>query len=304
VAAPTEEERRSIAAGALPNRSPAGRALGWVARDIAGLKVGLALGSGSVRGFAHIGILRVLQRAGLPVDFLTGSSIGAPIAGMIAAGDDPETILENLSRVGKATFRPRVPRHAILSSNGVRDVMRSVWGERRIEDLQIPLGIVAVDIETRREVVFHSGVLWVAALASIAIPGVYPPVRIGEKTLVDGGVLNPVPIDVAAAMGADRVIGVRLGDLGQIDRVEAVATHAAAPTLSILQVLMRSVDAMQAAVNVSPSTVPSTIIEPDFPPSAGFPLRDFGQGARFVEHGEAAAELALDRLRGLFPWLA
>jgi NTE family protein len=301
---PTGVELSSISEGTLPAREPAGRALGWVARDIAGLKVGLALGAGNVRGFAHIGVLRVLQQAGLPIDFLTGSSIGAPVAGMLAAGDGPDAMLENLLGVGRATFRPRLPRHGLLSCHGVRDVMRRVWGETRIEDLQIPLGIVAVDIEARRQVVFHSGLLWLAALASIAIPGVYPPIRIGDKTLVDGAVLNPLPVDVSAAMGADRVVGVRLGDVGPTERVECVATSASPPSLSILQVLLRSIDAMQAAVNISPSTVPAVVIEPRFPRSAGFPVRDFGQGARFVAHGEAAAELALDRLRGLFPWLS
>jgi NTE family protein len=182
--------------------------------------------------------------------------------------------------------------------------MRNVWGDRRIEDLDIPLGVVAVDIESRRQVVFHSGPLWAAALASIAIPGVYPPVRIGARTLVDGAVLNPVPIDVVAAMGADRVIGVRLGDLGPTDRLEETASPPVSAGLSILQVLMRSIDAMQAAVNVAPAAVSSTVIEPKFPPSAGFPLRDFAQGAQYVDHGRIAAELALDGLREQFPWLA
>ena len=110
VASPTRDERVSISAGALSGRGPAGRTLGWIARDIAGLKVGLALGSGSVRGFAHIGVLRALERTGVPVDFLAGSSIGAPVAGMLAAGDDPDVILDKLRRVGTATFRPTVPR--------------------------------------------------------------------------------------------------------------------------------------------------------------------------------------------------
>ena len=182
--------------------------------------------------------------------------------------------------------------------------MRSDWGERRIENLDIPLSVVAVDIESRRQVVFQSGILWMAALASIAIPGVYPPVRVGNMTLVDGGVLNPVPIDVAAAMGADRVIGVRLSGPVPADRLEAVAGNALRSRRSILQVLLRSIDAMQAAVNLTPTTVPSAVIEPRIPATAGFPLRDFGQGAQYVEHGEAATELAMDRLRALCPWLS
>jgi NTE family protein len=300
---PSEDERPGITDGALPLSGRAGRVLGWVARDLAGLKVGLALGAGSVRGFAHIGVLRVLERAGLPVDYLAGSSIGAPVAGMLATGDSADAIEEKLRRVGTATFRPTLPRHSILSSAGVRDVMRGVWGERRIEDLDTPLGIVAVDIESRRQVVFRSGPLWAAALASIAIPGVYPPVRIASRTLVDGGVLNPVPIDVVGAMGADHVVGVRLGDLGPTDRLEDTASAPSAAGISILQVLMRSIDAMQAAVNIAPASVRSTVIEPSFPPSAGFALRDFAQGAQYVEHGRVAAERALDRLRLELPWL-
>src|SRR5439155_19545057 len=116
---------------------------------------------------------------------------------------------------------------------------------RRIEDLDVPLALVAADLTTGREVVFRRGLLRVAALASMAIPGIYPPVRMGEHVLVDGGIVNPVPNSVASSMGADVVIAVSLGRPATqpVPDLEAVEEKGRLP--SLLHTITRSVEVMQ-----------------------------------------------------------
>ncbi len=103
-----------------------------------------------------------------------------------------------------------LPGRGLLSSTGIRNLLRKTAGEILIQDLPMPLAIVAADVENHREVVIRRGLLWQAVLASISIPGIYAAQRMGEYTLVDGGVVNPVPASVAAQMGADIVLAVRL----------------------------------------------------------------------------------------------
>jgi NTE family protein len=225
----------------LPSSTAAGQALGSAARDLAGLRVGLALGVGSSKGYAHVGVLRALARAGVSLDCVAGTSIGASMAMGHALGMQPEQLADLLDRFAKHAFRPRMPRRSLLSAAGLRNELRSLLGETRFEDTELPAAVTAADLAARREVVFKRGVIWPALLASMAIPGIYPPQIVGGLTLVDGGVVNPVPSDVAADLGSETVIAVKLSGGQAGDREELTAVEGSGRTPSIVAVILRSI---------------------------------------------------------------
>lgn len=300
---PEEEELRHLREGVLPTHGPAGRCLGWAARDLAGLKVGLALGAGSVKGYAHIGVLKVLERVGVPVDCLSGTSIGAAVAATYNLGYDIEGVAGVLDHVGSSAFRLTIPTSSLLSISGVRAGVQRIGGATCFEDLPRPLGVVAADIASGREIVFTSGLLWPAVLASMSIPGIYPPQRIGHHVLVDGGVLNPVPSDVAARLGADTVIAVKLASRADTQPYIAEAREPNGKSTSVVQAITRSIEMMQGKIVTDTAAAATIQIEPGFSSVGGWGLRSFTQGRRYIELGEAAAEEAMPRIEAALPWL-
>ena len=150
---------------------------------------------------------------------------------------------------GQNAFKLGLSTASVLSNNGLRASLQVVGQDKRIENLQTPLAITAADITSGREIVFRRGMLWPAVLASMALPGVYPPQCIGPYTLVDGGVLNPVPSNVAAEMGADTVIAMRLiGPLGPAkDYPESREAAGRVPTM--LHTITRSIEMMQSKIS-------------------------------------------------------
>ena len=222
-----------------------------------------------------------------------------------SAGAPGGALIENTSslRNRKPVFRPTVPVKGLLSPRALRRFLASVTPDQRIEDLPVPLAMVAADIETRQEVVFRRGLLWVATLASISIPGVYPAQRVGGRLVVDGGVINPVPTSVLAGMGADVVLAVRLSSIPPRRETEAVAVETLGPVPSALSVILGSIEIMQSYVNPEMPETTTVTIAPEFSAVAGARLRQFKAGRRFVEAGAAAAEDALPRNRAALPWL-
>jgi NTE family protein len=295
-------DTRALRDGLLPAGSVAGRALGWAARHVARLKVGLALGAGSVKGYAHFGVLRVLERIGLPIDYLSGTSVGAIVATLCALGYNAEQGARLMEATSGKAFRPTLPIRGLLSSAGVRANFRQFAGNTRFEELDVPLAVVAADLMTGREVVFRRGLLRTAVLASIALPGVYPPVRIGPYTLVDGGILNPVPSTVAAEMGADAVIAVNLGGGEARPPVDGEATEEGGQLPWVLQVITRSVDVMQSKITTDTAAAATILIEPRIDTIGAMGLRSFNQGRPYIALGEQAAEAALPRIAAALPW--
>lgn len=175
-------------------------------------KIGLALASGGARGAAHAGVLKVLAREGIPISAVSGSSIGAVVGGSYAAGLSPKRIEEewlntDLPKVMRS-FLPTFPRAGLSSGSGLRSYLRSTLGEIRIEDLPVPFAAVACDIDTGEAVVLREGPLVDALRASSAIPGIFSPVRWGDRFLVDGGLVEPLPVRACRDLGAEIVIGV------------------------------------------------------------------------------------------------
>lgn len=184
-------------------------------------RLGIALSGGGARGFAHIRVLRVLVEAGWRPEIVTGTSAGGIVGGLFAAGLPPEAIEALARRIGWRMFMRLDPNgNALVGTERWARFLRGAVGDVRIEDLPIRFAAVAVDLDTGEEIWIDRGPLVEAMLATSAFPGVFPPVWWEGRRLVDGGVLNPLPVDAARALGATFVIGVDLSwvEPGRADR--------------------------------------------------------------------------------------
>lgn len=176
-------------------------------------KIGLALGSGSARGLAHFGVIRAIADAGIEVDFIAGTSMGALIGAIHAAGklDELETTFLKFDWKKTVSFFDVVlPKSGLLDGAKISELVRTLVPAETIETLPKPFAAVATDIVSGEEIVIRNGDLIEAVRASISVPGIFTPVRSSGRILVDGGLTNPVPVSVARAMGADIVIAVDL----------------------------------------------------------------------------------------------
>lgn len=176
-------------------------------------KIGLALGSGSARGLAHIGVLRAVEEAGIEIDFIAGTSMGALVGAVYAAGelDELEAVFQSFDwKKTVAFFDVVLPKSGLLDGAKVSDLVREYVQSARIEELPKRFAAVATDIVSGEELTMASGDVIDAVRASISVPGVFTPIRSNGRILVDGGLVNPVPVSVARAMGADVVIAVDL----------------------------------------------------------------------------------------------
>jgi len=175
-------------------------------------KIGLALGSGGARGWAHLGVLRRLNELGVSPHCVAGTSAGAIVAALYAS--DGLKTMEDLAgnmdwkQVAHLFLEVNFPRAGLLTGKHVMRLLRSVIDVRAISSLRIPFAAVATDLMTEKEVVFQSGNLFEAIRASIGIPGIFTPAHLNGRYLVDGGLVNPLPVSVCRAMGADFVIAV------------------------------------------------------------------------------------------------
>ncbi len=295
------KDELALERGLIPATTEAGRAVGRLARKLVGLEVGVALGTGSMRGYAHLGTLRGLERAHVPVDYLAGASIGAVVAGLYSTFLDVDRATEFLDELGSRMFRPTVSRRSLLSTRAMRRHVRKAIGDRSLEDMPIPLAVVATDMDTHEEVVLSRGSAMAALFASSAIPGVYPAVRIGSRMLVDGGIVNPVPASAAASLGAGVVIAVRLVTGGGIG--EEVSEEVAGPVPNVVAAIVRSIETVQTRIKAETGTVPVVAITPELSSIQPGKLRRFREGQRYIPAGEAAVTHALPRLRAALPWL-
>jgi NTE family protein len=176
-------------------------------------KIGIALGSGSARGWSHIGVIRSLLQAGIPIDIACGASIGALVAGSFAAGSlDPlDRWVRKLSWSNIIGFMDvMIPRSGLIEGDRLTDYLRQNVADPRIESLSLPFAAVATELKTGREVWLSDGSLMDVIRASISLPGIFTPCQREGQWLMDGGLVNPVPVSLCRAMGADIVIAVNL----------------------------------------------------------------------------------------------
>ncbi len=281
------------------------------------MKVGLALGSGGARGFAHLGVLEVLERAGIPVDLIVGSSAGAAIGAMYAFRP---RLAPNLTHVRHylhselydttklsylrqseesrrnfydkmkirfaqgAVFATSMTKNALFTEEVLRKNVQFIVPPVNLEESLIELAVVAFDINSGVEILLNEGPVLEAVMASCAIPGVFPPVEMDDFLLMDGGIVNPVPCDHARALGADVVIGVDLSP-----RPDALA-----PMGNSYEVAMRAADISRyklknLLVSEADALIPVEVSDVFW--------ADFSQFDRCVEAGRRAAEQALPAIR-------
>ncbi len=175
------------------------------------LKMGLALGAGGARGLVHIGVLRILEKEGIRPDYIAGTSIGAVVAGAYAAGRSSDSIEDVFRQTDwKKMVDFTLPKSGLLEGKFVERRIRTLVRNSNFKDLRIPLQVVAYDMSLRKKTVFNKGDVTKAVCASLAIPGIFAPLKIGSHEYIDGGVSDPTPFDLLKEMGADVIIAVDL----------------------------------------------------------------------------------------------
>jgi len=169
------------------------------------MDIALALGGGGSRGNSHIGVIRILEKEGFKIQAVAGTSAGGLVAASYAAGITPDEMEKIFSEADQSKLFGRSSRDepSILGLGGASTLLEELFGDKRIEDLKIPCALTAVDIRTASEVIITSGKVVDALLATIALPGIFPPVTRGDYLLVDGGVLDPVPVSVVRSLVGD-----------------------------------------------------------------------------------------------------
>jgi NTE family protein len=260
--------------------------------------LGLALSGGGARGLAHIGVLATLEQAGLRVEAIAGTSMGAILGAAYAAGRSPAELRSLSSRLGRfgrliGLADLGIPRAGLVKGTTVRQFLQELFHPHRSFDtLNLPLAVAAVDLRRAEEVVFDSGDLLRAVRASMSVPGIFPPVEWDERLLVDGGVLNNLPVDLARALGANIVVAV---DVGLDPRNEAIWQSTRLPRLAMH--LWRAASVMMArntAAKLSQSP-PDLLIRPPLPPRVTS-VAGFRRAEQLIQAGEQAAQEALPRL--------
>lgn len=251
-------------------------------------KVALVLGGGSAKGFAHVGVLRVLEREKIPIHMIVGTSVGSLIGGIYASNPDS-------FQLEWAAFK--IARGDILDYSITSSKMGPVQGARLeafveqnakvklVEATKIPFYPVATDLNTGETVTLEKGSLAKAIHASSAIPGIFVPVTFGNRTLVDGGVTSNIACDVARAKGANVIIAVNL----QKDVRDTDIT-------SVIDVIAQSISIMMHVNTRSKLAHADVIIEPD---TKGISMFDFSRKKTLMEEGMKATEIALPRIRSL-----
>ena len=245
-------------------------------------KVGLALSGGAVRGFAHLGVLQVLVNAGIPIDYVAGTSVGSILGAMYCAGVSLEQMYEISTYINWSTLaRPTLSRNGVLTFEKLEYWFDFIAGDLRFCDLHIPFAALTTDIETGESVAIREGRVATAVRASCSIPGLVTPVQIGDRFLVDGGISDNLPIDVVREMGADFVIGVDL----MAPKVRDFAGPIGHSMFSLATLIQRSGGAPEQA---------DYLIVPDVGKIRH--LVSFRTGETLVELGRRAAEKSLPEL--------
>ena len=284
------------------------KAVDFVARYIAHQTVGIAFGGGGARGFAHLGVLDRLLRYGIPLDYIAACSSGIIAPGMYLIGKSIEESEEIFLEIQRHIVQWRLPRTSIFSNKGLKRMLHEYCGDLCFEDLLTPFATVAVDLSKRAGVVLDRGLLWQAALASVSLPGIFPPVVVGNHILMDAGMHDPVPVRLVRKMGADILIASELGGQGP------PALESATPWLEevshkdlksirsphIIDLLLRTYDLAMATLGMHSLREADIVIRPKLHRVS---LRQFSEGRKFVATGRDAVDQALPELRKHLPWL-
>jgi NTE family protein len=293
--------------------APLSVAIDFVARFMAHQTVGIAFGGGAARGFAHLGVLERLLANRVPLDYMAACSSGIIAPGMFLIGKTLAEIEEIFLQIQQHLVKWNIPRTAIFSNRGLKRMLQEICGEQRFEDLTIPFAMVAADLTTRAGVVLDRGLLWQAGLASVALPGIFPPVMLGEHILIDAGMHDPVPVRLVRQMGAHILLASELGGQEPPDLLNArtwqeqarqqfnpLSYPTSPPSPHIIDVILRTYDLAMATVGMYSVREADVVFRPRLHRVS---LRQFSAGRKFISAGRDAVEEALPQIRRYLPSL-
>ena len=251
--------------------------------------IGVALGGGFARGIAHVGALKVLEQEGIPISIVAGTSVGALIGAAYCSGVTLQELEDMAASIRFSNFaRWTLSRCGFASNDRMISFLTRILKVRTFEELRIPLGVTATDFNTGEGVVFHSGSIIDPVRASCAYPGMFLPVQIRGRYMVDGMLSHPVPTRPLREMGADRVLAVHL---------RGTWANGGAPR-HLFDVIGQSFAIAQDAMSSVWRQAADLVIEPDV---AGFAYDDFKRAKDLIRVGEAAMRNAMPEVR---KWLA
>ena len=249
-------------------------------------RIGLALGGGAARGFAHVGVIQVLEEAGIRPQFVVGTSAGSLVAALYASGMQAAELKKTAISMQEAAITdwllPIFNRGA-LKGDALAQYVNQQVQSRSIENMSLPLGIVATDLRTGEAVVFRRGNTGTAVRASSAVPGVFLPVKIGDREYVDGGLVAPVPVQQARQMGANFVIAVDISSDPQ-----------SGETGDVFKILLQTFTIMGRSINALALRQADVVVRPSLKDVGS---ADFASRERSIEQGRQAMLAALPLLR-------
>lgn len=248
------------------------------------VKIGLALGGGAARGFAHIGVIKVLEAQGLAPDFVAGTSAGAVVGALYAAGSDGFELQKLAHRLDEAKISDwSLPDRGVLKGELLQQFVNEAVAQRPIEGLKKPLAVVATDLQSGESIVFRTGNTGVAVRASATVPGVFRPVAINGHEYVDGGLSSLIPVRAARQMGADVVIA-----------VDIAARPGKQPVRGTFDILLQTFTIMGQNLARFELKDADVVIRPQVD---GFGATDFLARHDAILEGEKAAQAALPQIR-------
>lgn len=247
-------------------------------------RVGLALGGGAARGFAHIGVIQVLEENGIKVEYVTGTSAGSLVAALYASGRNGAALAAMADQMDESAFADwAFPGRGLIRGEALARYVRENTGGRTIEQMVLPLGIVATDLDSGQGILFQRGDAGTAVRASSAVPAVFTPVKIGTREYVDGGLVSPVPVRFAKQMGAELVIAVDIS-----------AIPDGAPTGDPMRMLLQTFAIMGKSINSFELREADVVLRPKL---AGVSSADFSNRKRSIQAGRDAMTAALPELK-------
>jgi NTE family protein len=290
---------------------PASRVLRRLVRKIWGVTVGVALGGGAAFGIAHVGVLAALEESGLPIDMVAGTSMGSIVALGYAAGLSPSEMCAIADRIGNvrttlSVIDPSLGGAGMLNGNRLVSIFSPLLDRESFDELDMPCRVVAMDIDTGASVSIGSGPLDRAFRASCSIPVVFKPVRIDGRTVVDGGMIDPVPSGVLREMGADVAVAVNVvprlnpavsttlsKTFKRVSRLNPMSYMSSSQGLpDLIDVFMNSLQAIQYELGTFKSLSADLLVNVDL---ADFTWIDFHRSAELIERGrEAGGRAAVD----------
>jgi NTE family protein len=247
-------------------------------------RIGLALGGGAARGFAHIGVIQVLEEAAIVPSLVVGTSAGSVVATLYASGKNGAALAQLAAGMDESTFTDwAFPGRGMIRGEALAKYVRDQTAGQSIEQMRLPLGIVATDLDNGQAILFQRGDPGVAVRASSAVPAVFQPVRIGTREYVDGGLVSPVPVRFAREMGAELVIA-----------VDITAVPDGNATGDPMRMLLQTFAIMGRSINHFELREADVVLRPKL---AGVSGADFASRKRSIQAGRDAALAALPELR-------